>query len=236
MRDIIQIWKNNFFSQLILDIILPITLFITISNRKQFSQLKFFPYYLGAFNILMLNGYIYYLLKNTEYSIFFISIDRAGNYIVSLIEFFTFSHFLYHSSKSSQSKKSIKLIGFISFFSFLFFCIPISIYSKPTAMYFLNNFYVVESVFLLAMSCFYFVDLFWFKPVFNPREAPDFWIFTGLIFYIIGTLPVTIINNYFYAADRSLYENFFCVIYLLYALLFLMIIKAYTCKPKKTAN
>jgi hypothetical protein len=103
-------------------------------------------------------------------------------------------------------------------------------------MYLLNNFYVVESIVLLAMSCFYFVDFFRVKPVFNRIETPDFWIFTGLIVYILGTLPVTLINNYFYSSDRSLYENFFCVIYLLYSLLFLMIIKAHMCTPKKAIN
>lgn len=231
MSEIIQIWKSNHYAQLILDIFLPIMFYITFKKRKKFVQLKFFPLYLGSFNLLMLNEYTYYLVKHTQYSHFLGDIYRFGNYFVSLIEFITFSYFFFYTTQSFRIRKIIKLLAIITFLIFLIFCIPIS-FLNFDSLHLLNHLYLLELIVLLTMTIFYFIDLFWLKPVLNLKESPDFWISAGLMFYLLGTLPVTIITNNLYVNDRSLYKSVFSIINLLYTLLFLMVLKAYMCKSK----
>jgi hypothetical protein len=233
MKNILEVWKHNYFVQPLLDAILISTLFISLRERRYLSQLKFVPLYLGSFIILMFNTYAYYLMFiDTSFSAFFSSIDRFGNYIVSLIEFIAFSYFLYSTTELLRLRVVLKTIFISTLCIFLFILIKIICSDKLRGMEILNRLYIIESIALFLMILFYSVYYFWLDPSQKINTTSNFWVCLGLSLYLIITIPFTLFINHFFPANLTLYKKSYAVVYMAYIFLFLTIIKAYKCAPK----
>lgn len=233
MERILRAWAGTYYTEVILFILQIITLFISLKKKKLYPQLSFFPIYFLSFILLTTNGYLYYLVGSYPKFLFY-TVEIIGNYLVTLIEFLTFLCYLHTIIISSSLKKITRLIGFISLAPFLI--VFFQIIESPTndIKEKINNLYLIESIALLIPCSFYFIELF-ITPTLNKLSSrPEFWISSGLMFYIVGTLPATVITDYYYAHNMTVYMNLFAVIYTFYILLFLMILKSYQCRKEKT--
>lgn len=232
MKNILDVWKQNNYLQPLLEITLIIALIISIRNNKTIKSLRFLPYYLASFLLLMLNTYAYYLIfQNTSLEQLSASIDRYGNYIVTIIEFITFSYYLYSISKSSQLRKIILIIFFLTTSILSFYLIEIFKLDKLKGMNLLNDIYVVQSTGLLLMSG---LSVTTSKTIAIKKH--HFAIPTALSIYLITTLPYTIyisLNDSF-INNIDLYKCLFSITYGAYIFLFVIIIRIYKEKYKIT--
>lgn len=227
MKNIIEVWRYNYFIQPLLDIVLIVTLILSIKKRNLFDELKLIPFYLSSFILLMFNTYIYYLfLENTRYASFFASIDRYGNYLVSLIEFLTFCYYFYSLARLLILRKAIKIATIICLLLFVIFFFKIINSTKIGGMIILNNLYKVESGFLMALSIIYLFDNLLSSTADNFR-TPSIWIPAGLLAFLCLSMIPTITTSTFFLGNIAEYKEQFAFIYLGYILLFLALIKSY---------
>jgi hypothetical protein len=232
MHKIIRQWELTYFTELLLDVFLVTTLLLSLKKRNQYPQLKYIPLYLGSFIFLAINGYAYRLSLYAKISRVYLIIDRFCNYSVTLIEFIAFSYFFYSIIQSAESRRKIVVLITLSLTYFLIVLIQIIHLDSITMMYPINNLYIVESVSLFLMCSFYFINLFKSPPISKLTTSPNFWTSAGLCFYLLATLPITIATNYF-VAETIFYKSSYSLIYVSYTLLFLMIIKGYSCRNGK---
>lgn len=228
MKELIKFWKYAYFTELILLVLLIILLIVSYRKRKLYYSLLFLPYYLLFFILLLLNNYIQTIFFNSNsFTALFNRIEAIGDLLVTTIEFITFSYFLYTILRSKKFKAIIKIAGTatIPVFLLLFF---FSWYFNYNLRNDLSVSYIIESSTLLLFCSLYFIELFTLPPVDQLIKSPDFWISTGLMFYLIGTFPLTIIAEYIITTNYLLYNNLFTIIYVFYIILFLFIIKAYS--------
>lgn len=235
MDEIIQDWEKNYYTELWLFIILVVTLIISLKKRSLHPQLKLLPIYLISFLLLNVSGYIHDIFfYQKTYSTFFLTINKIGNYLVTLIEFSTFLYYFYTIIKTTKIKIIIRIVSVCMLLLFSLILIQLLFFTDGSDYSPLHNLYIAESATLFIICFFYFIELFRSPPILKLTNTPNFWISSGLMFYLLGTLPITLITDYIFDTNFFLYENLFSIIYLLYILLFLMIIRAYLCKSEKT--
>ena len=227
MEKIVEIWRNNYFIQPILDIVLILTFVISVRKKSNIKELKLLPIYLGSFILLMFNTYFFHLFFiNTSLSNFFSSLDRYGNFIVTLFEFITFSYYLYSINDSTLFKRIIKILFSLSISIFAIVLTKLILLDKYKGMNLLNRLYMIESISLLFMSILYLVHYF-ITDKFSTSKNIHLPIVKGLTLYLVLTLPITFFTTDFFMSDITLYKNIFAIIYLSYILLFIQIIKGY---------
>lgn len=232
MERIIKTWESNYYTEPLLIVMLLLTFWLSVKDRKKHSQLKLLPIYLGSFLLLICLIYYkqVYLFRDISDALSF-KIDRVANYIVTLLEFFCFSFFLFRSSSSSKSKKIILLLTIISTaysFIILFEILQNKNYRKHDP---LHSLYTIELVSLLIGCVLHFVELLKTRQTNNFTFSINFWVFCGLAFYCISTIPITIIGGYIFKSDLNLYETLYSIIYFCYSIFFGMIIRGYMSKP-----
>ncbi len=160
--------------------------------------------------------------------------DRhLNNYVVSLIELFVFLYYFHFIIQTKKLKFALGLIGLIIGMFFLLRLFLLLLFTNSLTVTPLHNFYVIESLVLLFCCICYFVELFKSPPVLKLTDTFNFWVSSGLLFYLFGTFPITLITNYFFSTSTLLYENLFTIINIFYILMFLMIVRAYLCKQVK---
>jgi hypothetical protein len=235
MNRIFEVSERSYYTNFLCIIAISITFLISLKKKKLLPQLKFLPVYLGSFLILNAITYIPYLLDLKPPNLLIISrINRTWDFIVTVIEFFTFTYYLYSVLKTVKFKKTIKLTGVV-FLGVTFLYSIHHLYNlTPISTHALHNVYIIESLTLLIFCFLYFIELFRFPPVNNLLESPDFWISTGLMFYLLCTFPVTILTDYLSHMNTLFYYDAFTLINIFYTLLFLAIIKAYFCPSMET--
>ena len=93
----------------------------------------------------------------------------------------------------------------------------------------LQRIFVFQAIALILLSSMYFINVFRSPPQ-NIINVPAFWISTGLYVCMLPILPFTLFLKDIMAAFPDLYWNFFTITYVVYIVLFLMILKAHSCK------
>lgn len=235
MKSLIQLWESSFYTDLILFIIAIITFTFSCISKNKLIQLKLIQIYLITFILLFTNSYCYHLSIYNKLSYpSLIKIELTEAYIVSLFEYISFSHFLYAAIQNKKFKRVIKVISIILIFTFLITYVKSTFYVTDFKYQKIHSIYILESSALLIFCSFYFIELFKSLPIFKVTDSPNFWVSSGLMLYLIGTFPITIIMAYIHSTDLSLYRNLYSIIYIFYVLLFLSIIRAYKCKPSET--
>lgn len=227
MEHVIQMWQYNYYTELGMLLILFCTLIVSIIKYKSAPQLRLFPYYFISFLLLLLTAYIYKIFFIGLRENLFERIDRLFNISVTMLEFFVFSEFIYRQIQSKIFLNLIILLGSIIFIAFILVSIQGLIIINLHNYSAVNNFYLMESVILIIVCSFYFIELFKTPPLEKITNSAAFWLCTGLMFYLICTLPLTAITDYFLKTDLTLYRKFFSIFYIFYSLLFITIVIAY---------
>ena len=234
MNEVIKDWERNFYTELIVFIFLFITLYIALKKRNLFPQLKLLPIYLISFILLHLEKYLWSIFFQDRYEFnTYHRIDILSNYVVSLIELFVFLYYFHFIIQTKKLKFALGLIGLIIGMFFLLRLFLLLLFTNSLTVTPLHNFYVIESLVLLFCCICYFVELFKSPPVLKLTDTFNFWVSSGLLFYLFGTFPITLITNYFFSTSTLLYGNLFTIINIFYILMFLMIVRAYLCKQVK---
>ncbi len=234
MHRLIHTWEQTYYSELFLLICLLTTLFVSIKYRKVIPELKYLSAYLFAFIILFSSTDLDILFRLQPHNVVSFAL-WSQDFAVSVIEFFVFSNYLssIYSNRTTQSKyrtisKTVSIL-FIILFAY-------STYSHIWNHYWpLHLVYCLESIILIIGCITYFHQIYMHPPQHRLKSSSHFWIVTGLVFYLICTIPITIASPYLVEKQHTLYLNLFSLIYIFYIILFSTIIRAFLCKPQQMA-
>jgi hypothetical protein len=197
-----------------------ISILFTFRAENPF-YLRIFPFYHGSSIITEVIVYKYF---SEEGKLHGLTSDIPYN-IFTLIEFLTFS--LLILSIVSTGRKAI--VACILFFLYYFFQIAI----KRNFDFPNNAALMLQNLSLIIPCLIYYNDIFSAFTIPNLSKEPSFWIVTGIMFYSIITTPL----QFFFFYGRSLSDGY-GILYTssngtAYILMYLLFIKAYTCRIGK---
>ena len=232
MKRLLSMWENEFYTNPLLLICTIISFYISIRQGKKFQHLRFFSFYFGSYIILTLVVYIGIatLYHTAKYKLY-LTVENCLDFTVSLIELLIFSYFLFFILKHSFIRKFIILFTSIIIFFFIYLLIVDFVNYHTLKSRTLQKLYITESLFLLFPCIGYCIELFRYPPVSNLLNEPSFWVITGIFFFIVCTLPTTILSIYLRNLNYAIYLHFYAITNVCYILLFIMICKAFLCKP-----
>lgn len=237
MPTIIDNWYNSFFTEIILIAVL-ILCFLTafkLKTRQPVLSASYLHLYPLSFLIIIIISYIAAILcdnKILQYNQF--SLESYADYFFTLVEMLIFMHFF---SLVLKNKSKKKILIFVQLFFIVYFIIELFLNEKfPNKITneTQSRVYTTEAIILLIPCVMYFIELFRTPSSSNLKFNPSFWIVSGLFFFLICTLPYSLVENYLRKKHLSLLASFYSLFYIFYIIFFLMITKAYLCKPVKT--
>ena len=215
--------------------LLIIVLIISLKHSKKFVILKYFPLYARCLMLVFLSMVLYYIALDADYdSDFFLGLTTYLDNCFTLLELIFFSHFYYQYVTSPVVRKLIISVNI----SFIFFFVLMAISDNAFYTHITEAtkaiVYTFEGVVLLLLCSYYFINLFKNTPVIKLKNEPVFWAPIGLFFFMSCTLPYSLLEN----TIRKNYPDSFLattysIFHVFYALLFLMIIRAYLCTVEK---
>lgn len=214
----------QFYSQIFLNTISIISFLIGYRNRKKYSILRNLYLY-PLFSLLQ--SLVFYLTLYVNPSVRLEEIIiRTSIYIFLFLEFILIYQFFSRTFKLVNLPKTFFALKIIFITLFVFY-----LYYNNNSTFFLNEFYILQSVYILIPSFLYLVHFFK-KPITATLiDEPSFWITIGLVFYFSCTFPIFLLKDFFFAENGYIYEaELFSINYICYGILFLLIAKAYLCK------
>jgi len=229
MRWPFKIWERQYCLEPLLVFVLCIALLISLKQRKKYKILRWMPIYIVSLMVVYASG----SFIDKKQHPFFLRICEYIDYAFTTIELVIFSIFYYQFIANLIVKRLIIFlnIGFCLFSFYLFFS-ENGFYRSPSQTI-KSTVYTVEGVILLAISLYYFIELFKKPFNLNLKNDPVFWISAGVFFFFACTLPYSLLENFINRNYYELFDPFYSIFYIFYILLFLMIIRAYLCKPEK---
>ena len=231
MEALFNQFSRQFYTDLIVLIVAIYGLSISIIKKKKHPLLRLFPFYFIAYIILILILYISLISYFDSSSSHKMSkIVMGSDYIFTLIEFLIFMHFFYNIINGTSKKRLIVLLITLFSLAYIFYLANDLIHYKIIKSDTVTVVYTLESAVLLIPSVFYYFQIFTKPPTINLIRESSFWVVTGIFFSMICSLPYCIVENYLKKFNSELYAQLFAILYILYCLLFLMIIKAYFCE------
>lgn len=208
---------------------------ISVRNRKKHRSLKFFPIYFGCLLIVFLSLYANICSKEVIiYSLTKFNFHHYIDYFSTLIELLIFVHFFMFAIESQRFKNILIIITALFVFYYFVELYFDKRFSRSISETTQSRVYTIESLILLIPCFVYFYELFKRPPTLNLKQEPSFWIVSGLSFFVTCTLPYSLLENYLRENYLYLMTTLYSVFYIFYILLLLMIIKAYTCNPRKS--
>lgn len=235
MRELFEYCRDQFFTSVFQDIVLLVALFISVKNRKKFKHLKYFPVYILSLLLTSIFQYVYQVLKDLKYPTkSFSEITEYVDFLFTLIEMVIISHFYYRLIKNHKIKKLIIILNIFFIFFFIYMAIQDRKFYGTISHETQSIVYTVEAIIIFVFCARYFVELFKMLPLVNLRNEPVFWISVGILFFMACTLPYSLLENYIVKNYSDYILMSYSIFNVFYALLFLLVIRAYLCKPEKT--
>jgi hypothetical protein len=223
-------WIKNYFLDPLCALTALVGFIIFISKVPKKNELYIFSYYFIAYVFLKLVFFVDITFSKTPFYLAGIRITNFFDYIFTLFEFLIFFLFFKKILCNNSHKKVLTIICYL----FMLIGCSLVLYDIYTfgrfrlaSAYFLFN---MQAISLLIPCAFYYLEIFKLRPTLDLLHEPSFWVVTGLSFFIISTLPFSLLLSSFLKAHPSLNDNLFDIFYVFYILLFAMIIKAYLCK------
>jgi hypothetical protein len=212
---------DTFYVPIVMLALSIVTIVIGFVNRSKFKYLRLLPIY-----ALTSAVQITVCLAAFEIS-FFVPLVNSSIIIFVVVESVIFFNLLSHLIKSKILKTSMKLIlVFFTLFSAFIWtkfrfedCLPIC-------------FNIINSTCLIIPCLFYFYELFKVPPSISLSDQPAFWITIGFSFMTICSIPFYLLENYFYYDLPNFYDQICTLNYVFYCLIFMLICKAFLCRPE----
>jgi hypothetical protein len=231
MDRIFEVWRRVYFTEPIFLNILLVTLIIALVKRRAIPSLRWIPLYISLFLLFFLVDYAYTIFVFPADEEGFQKVQRQINFFITVLELLVFISFFYSQIHIRILRKTLDLLLMVSLAAVAFIYLETHLNHGFITFTQLNRVYIIELATLFFVSLCYFIQLFRETPVENLRDLPGFWIATGLSFYSLCTLPITIANSYFfYQARGMVYTNLFSIIYIFYILLFILITRSFLCR------
>src|SRR5688572_17176907 len=117
MEEIIKTLREQYFIDLILISVLLVCIVISLKNKKKFKILTYFPIYIASLIIVSILNDLCYSSVLLDILLPFASYT---DYLFTLLEMVTFSHFYYQLINNHIVKKSILIINALFTFYFIF--------------------------------------------------------------------------------------------------------------------
>lgn len=234
MQTLINSWEKQYYTSILRDIILIMTLFVAYKNSRKFKILKYIPLYTFFLLLSSLSNTLYSLRKDLNFNPLFLSgLADYLDYIFTLFEMLIFSHFYYQLANKLIIKKAILIASILFCLFFIYMATIDEDFYQAISASTQSIVYTVEGSILLLICSQYFIDLFKKLPFVDLKNEPHFWLSTGLLFFMTGTLPYSFLENYIAKNYNTVLVASYSIFHVFYILLFLMIIRAYLCKPQK---
>lgn len=227
MQDLISFWKANYYTTLLLSIVLCVTFIISLKNRKKFQLLKYIPLYTITLFLVCLSSD----LHSASHIITFLRLTHYLDYFFTLLELIIFSHFYYYLINNRIIKKTIIPVNLAFFVFYVYMLVQDESFYKAVSEKTQTIVYTIEGLILLLVCLTYFIELFKKPAYLNLKNDPAFWVSTGLLFFLTCTLPFSVLENYI--TNSELISWLYPIFYIFYILLFSMIIRAYLCTREK---
>jgi len=199
-----------------------------MKNRKKYKILKHIPLYIASLIMVYIGNTL------TNFALNFMGIASYLDYFFTLIEILIFSDFYLQLIKNPLSKKLVVILNVFFGIFFIYMMFNDKRFSFGISDSTQSKVYTIEGAILLIVCLFYFLELFKKPHNLNLKNEPVFWISTGLLLFFTCTLPFSVLENYMSQNYPEFNIPLYSIFYVFYILLFLMIIRAYLCKPKKT--
>ena len=226
-----EYWEIHFYTEALMFVTLFAALLVTIIKRKSDKKLKLFPFYFGFFILRLVFRYIqiyYYGFDTFAFKPLFY-IDTYLEYILIMVEILIFMHFFYHVFNNRNKKILVQIFTIAFIILGIFRLINDNILKNQISTITITQMFFLEAV-LLLVSCFvYYLQIFTSPPTLKLLNEPSFFVITGLFFFLICSLPYSLFLD-FISYYPEIHRYIFCIIYIFYILLFLMIIKAFYVK------
>lgn len=233
MKEIYQHWKDCFFTETLLVVVLVTTLIISIKKRKRHNLLRYFPLYTVCLLSVFISVYVViYSDKIYSYSVTTFNFINYIDYLFILVELSILIHFFLSILKNRNIRKILIFIALVFIPYYLIELFSDKYFPRSISETTQSRVYTVESLILLSPCFVYFYELFKKPPTLNLKNEPAFWIVSGWSFFATCTLPYSLLENYLRKSHSNLMTELYSVFYIFYILLFIMIIKAYSCKKE----
>lgn len=230
MKEVLKYWEGTFYTGGISFLFAVLALFVSTWKQKENQKLKPLTFFLLAYilgQLLILVEWCTELFPVKLKHRIFLYTDLT----ITIIEFLAFFYVIKNHIVGIKRKRYLNLLlpGFISWVVIYF--IYYNTASHEIDNYFLQVVFTIQASFLIIACLIYYADLFTVEPKDSVKAYPSFWAITGITFFMLCTLPFSIFGLYLVKANRHLYDQLFTVFEVFYCILFLMIIRAYFCKP-----
>jgi hypothetical protein len=231
MKELWKYFESDFYTVMVSFILAVTGFIISLKKNKQNRKLKpLIFFFLGYILNQVISGFNIEigLPQPLRSHIFF-----YGDFIDTIIEFLAFFFFIKNYIVSVKIRKILNPVLPIGISSMLIYFAYYKITHAEIDQYFLQIVFTIQAFLLLVACIFYYVDLFTKEPKLMLTEDPSFWVVTGVAFFMLCTFPFSIFGLYLIKANYHLYVQLFVIFEVFYWILFLMIIKAYFCKPER---
>jgi hypothetical protein len=230
MKELLKFFETRFYTDLVSLLLAVIGLVISICKVNQNPKLKpLFFFFLGYVLTLSFAYFIAHdILLYRRYYMLALYID----FFDTIVEFLAFFFLIRNHIVSVEMRKILNpLLSIFLSLVFIYF-IYYKIGHADINNYFLQGIFTIQASLLILACILYYIDLFKRTPDLNLSGLPSFWAVAGLSFFMLCTLPFSMLGFYLIKTNSRLYYQLFSIFNIFYCILFLMIIKAYFCKPE----
>jgi len=200
-----------------------VALVVSLKLYYRHRSLRFFSYYIGL--SLIQSGADFYRHLAPKHDPFAYELIVIADIVFIVFEFSLCTFFILRYITGKARRWAVKLNAttfFIFLVLFLVHKLPIIVFSKL---------WLVESVALVPPCLIYFYELFLTVNSRSLKEQPSFWIVTGVLFLNSCSIPLLVSLEYLGSLEGTL----FGLNDILYSILFVLIIRAFRCRPEEAA-
>jgi hypothetical protein len=227
MKELWLGFEYQFYTNLLCFVTAVLSSTVTFLRRPSSNNLFVFRYYFLAYSFLTLISYISFFKFSDDWDYIIDRIHLNGDILFTVFEFYVFSNYIRTYIPSSIHNLNSAFFYISAASLYLFPILSGSYMTGPN----LIILFCIQAVSLLIICAYYFINTFKKVQIVNLLTEPSFWIVTGLTFFMLSTLPFSLISASLIKKDWNLFVYLFSIFYIFYTILFIMILKGYLCKP-----
>jgi hypothetical protein len=176
-------------------------------------------YYLDIYNAADRFSKLAYILTQTIH------------FLYPIFEIIFFFYILFQIVKSLLAKRIAKILAVFFIVSYLFSVYMFISQSQTGFLYWISVSFFFKDVALVSLCLFFFVEIFKDTELLDLSRFPAFWIVTGILFYYSIETLTMFFAAYFFVHNMVLLKDvIISVSYIPAIIVFLMFIKAFTCR------
>lgn len=213
------IWQALFFITVFLYTLSFISSFCMFRFKGIDKKIKWLFLYSSVAFVFSIPAFVI-IIQNFKLPPLFIYINNLS----LLFHFLFFSTFIFYQLRSKINQKIVLVLIAISLLGIFYLLI-----TENTSTFNYHAF-AISSLSLVAISVFYYIELFTYPPVLNLLKEPVFWLVTGVFVSMGLNLPYNATKNFKIISTTSYLSSLFIIIgHFGYSVLHIFLIKTYIC-------